>query len=243
MALHFAWGDTKARYRRSMLGPLWIVLGTAIGVAGLGVLWSSLLGMDKATFIPSLTIGLVVWQFIAGCVTESTTVLVRQASIIRNIKTSFILFPVQLVIRQLITFGHNCIVILAVLLIFHQHLSATQLMALVGLLLVVGNLLWLTLLLGMLGARLRDLEQLVNAVMPMLFFLSPVIFRPSHLPMNSKILWLNPFTYWITVIRDPLQGSLPTVQVYAVTIGMIIAGWSFALWFLNARHSRIAFWV
>ena len=31
MALHFAWGDTKARYKRSVLGPWWIVLGTAIG--------------------------------------------------------------------------------------------------------------------------------------------------------------------------------------------------------------------
>jgi len=242
-ALYFAWGDTKARYRRSILGPFWIVLGTAIGVVGLGVLWSSLLKTDAKTLIPSLTVGIVIWQLITGCVTESANVFIRNSQIIRNINTSFLIFPLQMVIRQLINFLHNLVVVIVILLIFPPVWSSIQLLSLLGLVLVLGNLLWFALLIGMLGARFRDLEQLIGAIMPMLFFLSPVIFRPDHLPIDAKIIWCNPFTYLITVIRDPLQGTVPDFSVYGVTLLMLLGGWLVALFFLNQRRSRLAFWV
>lgn len=46
-ALFLSWSDTKARYKRSMLGPFWLTLGTAIGVGRLGFVWSTLFNMDK----------------------------------------------------------------------------------------------------------------------------------------------------------------------------------------------------
>jgi ABC-type polysaccharide/polyol phosphate export permease len=244
IAAHFAWGDTKARYRRSLLGPFWIVLSTAIGVAGLGILWSTLLKMDKNTFIPSLTIGLVIWQLIAGCIVESPTVFLRNAMLIRNLRTPFLLFPVQMLLRQLINFLHNCLVILVVLCIYPPAINGlVPLLSLLGLLLVLGNLLWMALLIGMLGARYRDIDPLLASIMPMLFFLSPVIYRPDHLIISPVIVWANPFTYLIGVIRDPLQGIVPSSSMYYVTIGMLVMGWFIALSLLNYRRNRIAFWV
>jgi len=243
MALHFAWGDTKARYKRSVLGPFWIVLGTAIGVTGLGYLWSNVLKIDRATLIPSLTIGLVIWQLLASCITESSSVFIRNASIIRNIHTPFLMFPLQMVLKQLINFAHNAVVILVVLCFFSPPLNAAQWLVIPGLLLIIGNLLWISMVIGMLGARFRDIDPLISAVMPMLFFLSPVIFRPDHLSVPSNILWGNPLTYLITVLRDPLQGITPDWFVYEVVFGMLILGWAFALWLLDHRHHRIAFWV
>ncbi|XBS69869.1 hypothetical protein ABK905_00300 [Acerihabitans sp. KWT182] len=87
---HLAYSDTKARYKRSMLGPLWLTLGAAIGVVGLGLVWSQLLNQDRRQFIPSLTVGLLLWQFISGTVTESTGVFVRQSQIIRNLQLPFL---------------------------------------------------------------------------------------------------------------------------------------------------------
>jgi ABC-type polysaccharide/polyol phosphate export permease len=244
VALHFAWGDTKARYRRSLLGPFWIVLSTALGVVGLGIVWSALLNVERETMIPSLTVGLVVWQLIAGCVTESPSVFLRNASLIRNIKTPFLIFPLQMILRQLINFAHNAVVIVVVLLIFPPNADiGTVLLAIPGLLLVLLNLLWIGLLIGMIGARYRDLEPLITSIMPILFFVSPVIFRASQVPISSTVIWANPFTYFINVIREPLQGVVPQMFEYYVMAGILVAGWSVALWLLNARHSRLAFWV
>ena len=55
-------------------------------------------------------------------------------------------------------------------------------MAIPGLLLVIANLYWISLLIGTLGARFRDLEYLISMIMPLLMFLSPVMYRPNALP-------------------------------------------------------------
>jgi ABC-type polysaccharide/polyol phosphate export permease len=243
MAFYFAWGDTVARYRRSILGPFWLVLGTAIGILGLGWLWGRLLKVDYDVFIPSLTIGLVVWQFIASSIVEGRTSFIRNAALIRNVKTPYLIFPVQVLLRQLINFAHNLIVVVGVLIVFSSAVSWVTLLVIPNLVLVIMNLLWMVLLIGLLGARFRDMEQLIAAVMPILFFLSPVIYRPDQLGIKSAFVWFNPFSHMISLLRFPLQGSVPPTFVYVVMMTMAVVGWSIALWFLNRKYGRIAFWV
>ena len=62
-----------------------------------------------------------------------------------------------------------------------------------------------TTLLGILSSRYRDIQPLLAAVMPMLFFLSPVLFRIPASRKISWLIWLNPFTYFIVLVREPLQ--------------------------------------
>lgn len=243
MAMYFAWSDTLARYRRSILGPFWLVLGTAVGTLGLGLLWGKLLNADYDTFIPSLTVGLVVWQLLAGSIVEGSSSLIRNASLIRNVKTPYLIFPVQVLLRQLINFAHNLIVVLIVLTLFSTPISWISLLVIPNILLLVANLLWMILLIGMLGARFRDMEQLIAAIMPIFFFLSPVIYRPDQLGIKSAFVWFNPFSHMISLLRYPLLGSITPTFVYSVMIGMMMIGWSVSLWLLNRKYGRIAFWV
>ena len=62
--------DIKLRYRGSVLGPFWITLSTIIMIAGMGVLYAKLFNQSPETYLPFLSIGLVVWQFISGITTE-----------------------------------------------------------------------------------------------------------------------------------------------------------------------------
>jgi ABC-type polysaccharide/polyol phosphate export permease len=243
MAFHFAWGDTKARYRRSVLGPFWIVLGTAIGVVGLGYLWSEILKAERAVLLPSLAIGLVVWQLIAGTIVDSPNTFVRNAQTIRNIKAPFLVYPLQMILRQLINFGHNFVVVAAVMLIYVRDWSWVQFLFIPGLILVSVNLMWISIVLAIFGARFRDLDPLVAAVMPILFFLSPVIYRPEHLPFTSWVILGNPIAYFIRAIRDPLQGVAPPAYIYVALAALACIGWLAALRLLDHRYARIAFWV
>lgn len=243
VALHFASGDIRARYRRSFLGPLWLVVGTAIGVLGLGYLWAGIFGLPYGEYVPSLAAGLVTWQMLSGTIAESPTMLVFNAPIIRNLRTPVAFFSLQLVLRHLITFAHNALVVIGVLLIYPPGWSLTPLLAVVGLALVAVNLWWISLLIGMLGARFRDLDPLVKAGMPVLFFLTPVVFRPDHVPVSRSILYLNPLTYFITVIRDPLLGSVPPLFVYGVVLAMLVFGSALAYWAMTRRAYRVPFWI
>src|SRR5690606_36301041 len=51
---HLAWQDIKQRYRRSVLGPLWITLSMGVTAIGLGLLYSQLFGAEIGTFLPYL---------------------------------------------------------------------------------------------------------------------------------------------------------------------------------------------
>ena len=242
-ALYCAWGDTKAYYRRTLLGPFWIVMFTGIGVAVLGVFWSTLLKMDKATFIPSVTVGLVVWQLISGCITESSPEFLRNAMIIRPISTSFLLFPVRMVMRHLINFMHNAVIIVLVLWMYPTMVhGAAPLLAVPGLLLVLANLLWMCMFIGMASKHYSYVDHMICAIMTILFLLSSAIYPADHIMIDAHIVWSNPFTYFISVIRDPLRGVVPDAFVYCMTVGMLVVGWSAALWTLHHGKERIGYW-
>lgn len=235
--------DLRARYRRSVLGPFWMTLGTAAGTLGLGLVWSELLHMDRANFVPSLTAGLIIWYLLSATMIEATTTYWRQAALIRNLSMPLSMPPIQTVLKHLINFAHNLPVLVVVGLMFAVPLTRHTLLVLPCLLLVLANLLWISLLLGMLGARFRDLEYVLVAAMPVLMFLSPVFYRPDYLPFSAHFIWFNPFSHLIELIRYPLLGTAPPGFVVLTNALMCLGGWIATLWLFNAKRNRIAYWL
>jgi ABC-type polysaccharide/polyol phosphate export permease len=243
LAVYLAWSDTRTRYRRSVLGPFWLVLGTAIGVGGLGIVWGSLFEVDRAVFIPSLTVGLVCWYLLSGCVIESAGVFYHNRELLLSMPSSSLLISIQLLLRQVVNFGHNFVVVIIVLAIFPHALNWSSFLAIPGFLLVCVNMLWIIQLVGYFGARFRDLEPLLAAVMQPLFFVTPVMFRSSQLGAASMIVEFNPFTYWLGLIRDPLMGVAPSALTWGVSLGMAVVGWTAALYMTGTKRHRLPYWV
>lgn len=243
LVFFLAWSDLQARYRRTVLGPLWLTLATALGAAGLGLIWSELFKLDRAVFVPTLTAGLIMWQLLSGCVTEATTTFWRQASMIRNVQMPLSVYPIQMVVKHALNFLHVVPVYAAVVFIFKVPVNANTWLVIPCLLLTFANLLWITMLLSMLGARFRDLEYLLGAAMPILLFLSPVFYRPNYLPISGTFIWLNPFSHLIELVRYPLLGTVPPDFVVLTNLGLLLAGAAFTLVLFNAKRDRIAYWV
>ena len=70
--LSLGWQDIKQRYRRSTLGPLWITIATGVMATALGLLYSILFQIPLAEFLPHVTVGLILWGFISGCIKEGS---------------------------------------------------------------------------------------------------------------------------------------------------------------------------
>lgn len=242
-ALYLAWTDTRARYKKSVLGPFWLTFGNLIGVLGLSVVWANLLKEDMRTFVPSLTIGMIVWQLVAGTIGEGATTFIRQASMIRNVAIPYWFFVIRALFRQIINLLHNLIIVVGVVWYFDFPLQAETWLALPGIVLVLVNLFWMTYLLGMLGARFRDIEYLVNAFLPLLFFISPVIFRPDRLPVDMQIIWLNPLSYFIEVVRAPFLATVPEASHYLVMLGTLLVGSTLTALLVKFKGRQLAFWV
>lgn len=243
IAFYLALSDVRARYKRSVLGPLWITLGATVGTFGLGLLWSQLFHMQAEEFVPSLTVGLILWLFISGILVDAPTVFVRQASTIRNVRQPLYIYPLQLVIRHLINLAHNLPILLVVWMVYGISFEDTSWMALPAVAVLTLTLFAATVLLGFLGARFRDLEHIVAMVMPILMFLSPVFYRPSYLTLNKAVIWANPISHWIELVRYPLLGEAPSTFLMATNGALLLACSLLAFWLYRKKHRNLVFWL
>ena len=216
-AIHYmALGDIRARYHRSILGPFWIVIGLAIGSVGLGYLWSTIWGVSPENLVPQITIGLLLWYFISSAISESATCFVLQSEVVKNMSLPIFFFPFVLFYKQILVFVHSWLIIAIVVFVYLSKFSIIQLLFLPGLFLVVVNLFLLTTITSILAARYRDLAQIINTAMPILFFMSPILFKIEQVEELQWIIWLNPITYFVTIVRDPILGNVPEPSCYVI---------------------------
>src|ERR1044072_3533272 len=96
---HLGWQDIKQRYRRSVIGPLWITLSMAITAAGLGLLYSVLVQAEIPTFLPYITVGFIVWNFILGCLTEGTDTFINNSGLIKHLPAPITVYALRTVWR------------------------------------------------------------------------------------------------------------------------------------------------
>src|SRR4029077_14521006 len=71
--------DIRLRYRGSMLGPFWLTISTLVMVLARDVTYAQLFHQEPSTYLPFLTVGLIVWQLLNGMITEACDTFLREA--------------------------------------------------------------------------------------------------------------------------------------------------------------------
>lgn len=106
-------------------------------------------------------------------------------------------------------------------------------------------MLWVSLLLGTFCTRFRDMPQIVNSLMQVFFYVTPIIWMPNALNPRSANLLVepNPIYHLIQIVRAPILGGSPTYMNWGVSILMATLGSAFALWFFGKYKKRIAYWL
>ena len=102
-----------------------------------------------------------------------------------------------------------------------------MLSAIAGLLLLVVNASWASMLLGIASARFRDVPQIVLSVVQIAMLLTPVFWLPGQrFAEGHPVLAFNPFYHLLQAVRAPLLGDPVSPQTYAVLVVMAVAGWA-----------------
>jgi ABC-type polysaccharide/polyol phosphate export permease len=173
--------DLRRRYRRSLLGPLWLTLSLAILVTTLSLLFGRLMAIPLERYAPHVALGFIAWQFIQGTVSDGCNVFIANKGWITNVRTPLPLFVFRMVWEHLIAMGHNALVYVGVAVLFGIHAGAAGLLIVPALVLMIANAIWVGLLFGTLCARFRDIPQIVQSLMRVAFFVTPIIWMPDQL--------------------------------------------------------------
>jgi lipopolysaccharide transport system permease protein len=226
------------------LGPFWLTLSTGIMIGALGVLYSTLFKLELASYLPFLALSQVLWGFLAALISEACTTFTEAESVIRSVRMPFFLFSIRALIRNIVVLAHNILVIVVVFAIFELWPSWGAFMALPGLLVWSIDALALTLLLGAFCARFRDIQPIVNSIMQIAFFITPVIWKPDQLgPSAIEKLPLNPFFDLLEIVRGPILGSpvsgMTWLGALLFSAALCAVSWAF---FARTR-GRVTFWI
>jgi lipopolysaccharide transport system permease protein len=237
-------GEIRRRYARSKIGQFWLTISTGIMVAALGLVWSTLWHVPIADLVPFVAISLVVWTMITGTLGEAATVFPSNGSIFLNQGMSFSTAIYALVYRHLLIFLHNVPIIVIAVLLFSVPAGRLAPVALLGFAFLMLALVWSSYLVAIACVRFRDLTQVVQNGLTVMFFITPVLWKPDQIPPDAYyLLSLNPFAALLAVVREPLLGQLPTLYDWIAAAIFSIGGFAVALPIIGYCQRRIIYWI
>lgn len=239
-----AWQDIKQRYRGSMLGPFWVTINMGVMVGLLTLIYGRLFNAAAKDYLPFLTLGFLVWQWMQLAINEASLLFVTARRYVRQVRLPITLFVFRLLARNLIVLAHNFVIYILVVLIVGLRPGWIGLLAIPGLLIGAISLFWICLFLAMLGARFRDFPQIVTSAVQVIFYITPILWQPGQLGHRRYVLVdFNPVYYFIEIVRAPLLGHLPPAGYWKVT-GLITLALTLIVFPLFRRfRGRIAYWV
>ncbi len=238
--------DIKLRYRGSLIGPFWLTLSTAVMVGSIGFLYARLFRQDVAGYLPFLSVSLVLWNFISAITADGCQCFMQSEGMIKSMRMPLSLHAGRAVVRNIIVMAHNIIVIVVVFAIFHIVPSLAVWSLVPACAIWVADAFAVTILLGMFGARFRDIPPIVASIMQIAFYLTPVMWNPSMLLHRmSAVVFVqaNPFYALLEIIRGPLLGNPLEPAVWGVATLSSVILWLLTLFVFVRARPRIAYWV
>lgn len=241
--IRLGWNDILQRYRRSVLGPLWLTVSMGVMVVVLGVVYAKIFKIEVREFIPFLCVGLLVWGHISAMFLDAGGLFTASESYIKQIRLPYSLYVCRFIWSKVIIFAHNFVIYFGIIVYFQIWPGAAVLHAIPGFLVVTLNGALASSYLGVISARFRDIPQIVASVFQIVFFITPILWKPDLLGEHSYFIIWNPFYHLVESIRAPLLGQVPSLETN-VAVGTITAvNVLIAAAFFVRFRSRIAYWV
>lgn len=208
--------EFKLKYSGSALGYFWSI-AKPLGMFGiLLVVFGRFFKLNGLQHYPIyLLVGLVMWTYFADATSLSMYSLVGRGSLLTKLSFPRILIPVSVTVTAATTFGINLIAV-AAFVGGSRITPRPQWLILFPLLLELYVFtLGVSLILATLFVRLRDLGQLWDLILQLMFYAQPIIYPASFLPPWWRpVAFLSPF---VQVTADARAAILPGVPVTTPT--------------------------
>lgn len=240
---YMAWQDIKQRYRRSTIGPFWITISTAIMLLGMGPLYGKLFNQEVGPYFQYVTVSFVVWILISSFINESCSSFVSAEAIIKNVRMPLVIHLLKVLAKNLMIFGHNILFVFVVLCFYPPERLDVSLLALPGLFLLLVNLFWIGLILAIVCTRFRDVTQIINSLVQVALFMTPVMWKVDMLGSHRYVADWNFLYHFLEVVRAPMLGKFPSQLSWWVVSACAALGTVAALVFFSRFRSRIAYWL
>lgn len=244
-----AWFDTKFRYRRTTIGPLWITLSTGLTVLAVGLVYGQIFGHPTgssiAGYMTYFAVGTVLWAFISTTISQACIVFSQSGGLIKALPVPPLLHVFRMITRNIVLLAHNALIIAMLWIVLRWPVGWHVLLCIPGLVLLVLTLFGVVVALGILGTRFRDIEQIVAALLQLMFLITPILWLPSLIGKTpaSLLLDLNPAYYMIEIVRAPLLGESTDLKIWVVALLITVVSLICGLALYGRFRHRLPYWL
>jgi len=219
------------RYLGSSSALLWIIVHPLILLLiynfVFGTLFKSRIpDLPDNAFITYLAVGLWPWMAFSESVLNSITSVVSRKDLLGKVKIDLRHIVVAGTTANFVLHGIGFLVILLLLMIFGRLTPSLDLFFLiVPLLLLFILAVALSLIFAAFYVFYRDLKQIVAALLPLLFFCTPIIYSWSYIPENAKpYFMLNPILPIFNFIHNTVFNLNPLnwVGIFYILVGSLL---------------------
>ena len=195
--------DLKIQYRGSFLGVIWSLLNPVLLVVVYVIAFKFVLRFRLANYTLWLLTGLLPWQFFATATIASATTLISNANLIHNIHFPRSILPLAVVGSKGVHLLFSMLAYFVLFVPMGGHFWSGMLLYPLVLLLQIIFVIGMTLSASILTLYFRDLKHLLEVGIPMLFWLTPIIYNFSQIPEWAHIWFrLNPMVSFIIPYQE-----------------------------------------
>ena len=223
--------EIRGKYKGSILGVLWSFLNPLLMVAVYAIVFPYLMRMTQENYLVFLITGVIPWVFFTTVVTTGCNCVWINGGIIKKVYFPRSILPISVVVAALINFLISCIIILIFVFFsgigFSLNILWLPVIALIQSVLSLGILL----ILSAINVYVKDVEYLVQFIMNLVFYATPIIYNVSMFPAKFRwVLYLNPMAHLIDAYRAIFYyKTMPNLQslgaVGAASLVVLILGY------------------
>ena len=210
--------DLRGRYKGSVLGFLWTFLNPLLQLAVYTILFSHIIRMGIHDYYLFLFVALIPWMFFSSSIMSMVTKIYFPREVL----------PISVVTGAFVNMLYCFIVVLAVVLVFSDHVNFVAwlylpVIAIIEYILALG----FALIAAAVTVYIRDLEHILGIVTMAWQFLTPVMYGIDMVPDEYLFIFnLNPMSPIIVAYRDILYyGRIPHMEtlISALVFGILFA--------------------
>jgi lipopolysaccharide transport system permease protein len=220
------WKDIKVKYKQTIFGIGWAILQPLFMM----IIFTLFFG--KFAKIPSDNIpypifsytGLIIWTYFSNSLTFATDSVVKHQNVITKIYFPKILLPLSSVLSHLLDFFISFIVLIIFLLFYKITPTLNILYLPFFIFITVITSFTFSLYLSALNVYYRDVRYIINFLIQIWFFLTPIAYPASIVPEKYRSIYgLNPMVGVIEGIRWSLLGKeITSLKMMFISVSLII---------------------
>jgi len=228
-----AWRDVSVRYKQTVIGVAWAVIRPVLAMIVFTVIFGKIAKLPSDGTTPYALLvfaGLLPWQFFSTSLSEASSRLVSNSSLISKVYLPRLIVPGATIVVAFVDFLIS-FSILILMMIWYQFIPSWQILLLPFFVLLafftsLGPGLWIT----SLNVKYRDFRYIIPFIVQFGLYVSPVGFSSSVIPEEWRFFYsLNPVVGIIDGFRWCILGGESQIYWPGFLVSLFIT--TFFLWF------------